>query len=235
LSSELISASLIQPLTFNPQTARILLADDNADMRDYVGRLLGQQYEVVAVADGVEALAAIRQSAVGHQKIPDLVLTDVMMPNLDGLGLLQALRADPQTREIPIILLSARAGEAARIEGLTAGADDYLTKPFSARELLVRVEATLKLARLRREAMQREQTLRLAAETAQQQVETILSSIRDGFYVLDLDWCFTYVNARFCEIVAMPPTEILGRSIWDLFPPALDTRPPAKVSSDRLL
>jgi len=130
------------------QRSRILLADDNADMRDYIKRLLSQQYEVQTVADGAAALVATQQ------QVPDLVLTDVMMPKLDGFGLLQALRADPQTQEIPIILLSARAGEEARIEGLAAGADDYLTKPFSAKELLARVEATLKLAHLRQEAAQ---------------------------------------------------------------------------------
>jgi CheY-like chemotaxis protein len=122
---------------------RILLADDNADMRDYVKRLLSQQYEVEAVRDGVAALAAVRQ------QLPDLVLTDVMMPELDGFELLRELRADPQTKELPIILLSARAGEESRIEGIEAGADDYLIKPFSARELLARVEANLKLAQLR--------------------------------------------------------------------------------------
>lgn len=198
-------------------SARILLADDNADMRDYVRRLLSQQYEVEAVSDGLAALSAVRQ------QVPDLILTDVMMPNLDGFGLLQALRSNPQTREVPIILLSARAGEEARIEGLAAGADDYLIKPFSARELLARVEATLKLAQLRREATQQEQALRLEAEAAKQQVETILSSIRDGFYVLDRDWRFTYVNDRYCEMVGMQRAEILGQNVWALFPDAVDT------------
>ncbi|HEY9735903.1 MAG TPA: response regulator, partial [Trichocoleus sp.] len=127
-------------------SARILLADDNADMRDYLKRLLGQQYAVTAVADGEAALAAI------HQQVPDLLLTDVMMPGLDGFELLKSLRGDPTTQDLPVILLSARAGEEARIEGLAAGADDYLTKPFSARELLARVEASLKLVRLRQEA-----------------------------------------------------------------------------------
>uniref|UniRef100_A0ACD5GZN0 ATP-binding protein n=1 Tax=Desertifilum tharense IPPAS B-1220 TaxID=1781255 RepID=A0ACD5GZN0_9CYAN len=156
LSRELTPQSAIQTTTYspqersanNPQMPRIVLADDNADMRDYVRRLLNQQYAVEAVSDGVAALSAIRR------QVPDLVLTDVMMPNLDGFGLLQAIRSDPQTREVPIIMLSARAGEEAQIEGLEAGADDYLIKPFSARELLVRVEAMLKLAQLRREAAQ---------------------------------------------------------------------------------
>ncbi|MCB9947423.1 MAG: response regulator [Rhodospirillaceae bacterium] len=126
--------------------ARILWADDNADMRAYVERLLGRQYDVQAVPDGQAALAAARADP------PDLVLADVMMPRLDGLGLLRALRDDDATRAIPIILLSARAGEDARIAGLTAGADDYLTKPFAARELIARVEAQLNMLRIRREA-----------------------------------------------------------------------------------
>jgi signal transduction histidine kinase len=124
---------------------RILWADDNADMRDYVGRLLSQHYDVTAVADGTAALMAARAAP------PDLVLSDVMMPGLDGFGLLRELRAEERTRTIPVVLLSARAGEESAIEGLHAGADDYLFKPFSARELLARVGTHLELARLRRE------------------------------------------------------------------------------------
>jgi signal transduction histidine kinase len=123
---------------------RILWADDNADMRDYVARLLASEYEVVAVGDGAAAL----ESALGDP--PDLVLSDVMMPELDGFGLLQVLRSDPRTRTVPVILLSARAGEEAALEGLHAGADDYLVKPFSARELLARVRTHLQLGHLRR-------------------------------------------------------------------------------------
>jgi signal transduction histidine kinase len=124
---------------------RILWADDNADMRNYVGRLLATHYEVTAVSDGAQALTAARAAP------PELILTDVMMPVLDGFGLLRELRADERTRTIPIILLSARAGEESAVEGLQAGADDYLVKPFSARELLARVRTHLELAQLRRE------------------------------------------------------------------------------------
>ncbi len=123
---------------------RILWADDNADMRDYVGRLLADRYDVLAVPDGVRALAAARE------KCPDLVLTDIMMPGLDGIGLLRELRADARMRGIPVILLSARAGEESAVEGLEACADDYLAKPFSAHELLARVRTHLGLARVRR-------------------------------------------------------------------------------------
>ena len=125
---------------------RILLADDNADMREYVKRLLGAHYEVVAVSNGKEALHSALTSP------PDLILSDVMMPELDGFGLLKTLRAHAESKTIPVVLLSARAGEESRLEGLEAGADDYLIKPFTSRELLARVTAHLSLRRLRMEA-----------------------------------------------------------------------------------
>jgi signal transduction histidine kinase len=128
------------------QRSRILLADDNADMRDYVERLLGTQYEVSTAEDGEVALEILRRER------PDLVLSDVMMPRLDGYGLLAAIRTEPRLRDLPVILVSARAGDEARVEGLDAGADDYLVKPFVARELLARVRSNLELARIRREA-----------------------------------------------------------------------------------
>ncbi|NHC33777.1 response regulator [Scytonema millei VB511283] len=142
-AGEKIESTPAQPHTRTP--ARILLVDDNADMRGYLKRLLSQRWQVETAANGAISLAQIQQQP------PDLVLTDVIMPEMDGLQLLQALRADPQTKSIPIILLSARAGEEATIEGLAAGADDYLIKPFSARELMARVETHLQLARLRQE------------------------------------------------------------------------------------
>ena len=126
-----------------PGSARILLADDNADMRAYVARLLSDRWIVEEAADGAAALDAARASR------PALIVCDVMMPRLDGFELVRALRADPATRDIPVILLSARAGEEASIEGLEAGADDYIAKPFSARELRARVEAQLLRAEIR--------------------------------------------------------------------------------------
>jgi PAS domain S-box-containing protein len=126
--------------------ARVLWADDNTDMREYVARLLSRRFDVVAVADGQAALEVARSQP------PELVLTDVMMPRLDGVGLLRELRADPRLREIPVILLSARAGEEARVGGMAEGADDYLIKPFNSRELLARVEAHARMSQLRHEA-----------------------------------------------------------------------------------
>jgi signal transduction histidine kinase len=155
--------------------SRVLLAEDNADMRDYLQRLLAGAYRIECVADGEAALAsALRQS-------PDLVLTDVMMPRLDGFGLLKALRGNPQTTAIPVILLTARAGEESRVEGLAAGADDYLIKPFSARELVARVENQLALARLRRTA---EQQLRQSEE----RFRAFVSASSDVVYRMSPDW-----------------------------------------------
>ena len=133
------------PAPLPTSSARILLVDDNADMRDYVQRLLVARSQVKAAENGAVALAIMQNW------MPDLILSDVMMPELDGFGLLQAIRANPHTQGIPFILLSARAGVEAAIEGLEAGADDYLIKPFSGRELMARVNINLQMARLRQE------------------------------------------------------------------------------------
>jgi signal transduction histidine kinase/DNA-binding response OmpR family regulator len=164
------------------ERARILLADDNADMRDYVRHLLGRGYDVEAVADGEAALAALAR------RLPDLVLSDVMMPRLDGLGLLKRLRTDPRTSTLPIILLSARAGGEAQVEGLQMGADDYLIKPFSARELLARVAANLETARIRRNALK-------AAEASEARLAAVLQQLPVGVGVTDQDGRMVISNA----------------------------------------
>jgi PAS domain S-box-containing protein len=196
---------------------RVLVADDNADMRQYLRRLLGGAYDVEEAADGEVALA------VARERPPDLVLADVMMPELDGFALLRELRGDARTRTIPVVLLSARAGEESRVEGLAAGADDYLVKPFSARELLARVGAHLEMARVRREAARRENTLRAEARQAQEQAAAILESIRDGFIALDGEWRFTYVNAEAERINGMRREDLIGKNQWEVFPATLGT------------
>jgi signal transduction histidine kinase len=124
--------------------ARILVVDDNADLRDYVRGLLSDDYDVHAATDGLDAIERMRA------RRPDLVLSDVMMPRLDGLGLVRAVRDDPAVRDVPIVLLSARAEGESTVEGFEAGADDYLVKPFTARELKARVRTHLELSRMRR-------------------------------------------------------------------------------------
>ena len=197
---------------------RILWADDNADMRQYVRRLLGERYDVEAVPDGEAALEAARA------RPPDLVLSDVMMPRLDGFGLLNALRADPATRAIPVILLSARAGEESRVEGLEAGADDYLVKPFSARELLARVGANLEMARVRREAGER--------------VTHLMESIPDGLITLDREWRYTFVNTPAEPLLGRPRSDLLGKCVWDEYPSGVGTeveRQLRRAAADRVM
>ncbi len=169
------------PRFANTFGARVILADDNADMRAYVEELLKPAYRVETVADGEAALDAARRER------PDLILTDVMMPRLNGFGLLAAIRDDASLRSVPVVILSARAGEESRIEGFDAGADDYLVKPFSARELIARVGALLELTNIRRDA---ENALRL--RTAQ--FETLLNEAPLGVYLVDSDFRIREAN-----------------------------------------
>ena len=125
----------------------VVLADDNADMREYVQRILSPQFTVITARDGQDALEKMLICR------PDLLLTDVMMPHLDGFSLLKLVRETPELRQVPVILLSANAGEESKVEGLEAGADDYLVKPFSARELLARVDSNIRIAKDRVAAM----------------------------------------------------------------------------------
>ena len=145
--------------------AHVLIADDNTDMRQYLTRLLTPYYQISNATNGQEALEFIRTQR------PDLLLSDVMMPALDGLELLTVIRNDPELRTLPVILLSARAGEEARVEGLNAGADAYLIKPFAAQELIARVSATLELSALRQESLRIERAAREHVEQARQQLE----------------------------------------------------------------
>ena len=193
---------------------RVLLADDNADMREYVSRLLRPGYEVIAVTDGEAALAAVR-----HQPV-DLILSDVMMPKLGGFELLEAVRADPRLASIPVILLSARAGEEATVEGLEAGADDYLVKPFSARELLARVTGTLALARTRRELNEK---LRVSDE----RFRAVQDASPDGFVVLEalrdengeiVDFQWLYMNEATAQLIGQPREFFIGRRLLDVHP-----------------
>jgi len=151
-----------EPIAPGIETAarpRIVIADDNADMRAYLARMLQKSYDVDAYADGKQALEAIRR------RLPDIVITDVMMPAMSGFELLAALRADERSRTLPIVMVSARAGEEARVEGIEAGADDYLIKPFSARELLARVRTQWALAQMRQQAARHgERVARLEGE-----------------------------------------------------------------------
>ncbi|HEY7914218.1 MAG TPA: ATP-binding protein [Blastocatellia bacterium] len=190
-----VTSSPLHP--FTPSHSRILLADDNADMREYVRRLLKHRWEVEAVPNGMAALAAARE------RLPDLVIADVMMPEMDGFELLREIRADERMREVPVILLSARAGEESRVEGLEAGASDYLAKPFSARELMARVHTHLEMARMRRESARREQQLR----HSERLYRAIGESINYGIWVCEASGKNIYASESFLKLVGLTQEE----------------------------
>jgi signal transduction histidine kinase/DNA-binding response OmpR family regulator len=183
---------------------RILLVDDNADMREYVGRLLRKHWLVDTACDGLEALA------IAQRQVPALVLTDVMMPILDGFGLLRALRADARTRAVPVLMLSARAGEESRIEGLAQGADDYLIKPFSAKELIARVGTHLLLGQLRR-----------ATEIERNRLSSLIDHAPAAIAVLrGADFIYELANAPYEALVQRHG--IVGKSLVEVFPEVQD-------------
>ena len=166
--------------------ATMLVVDDNADMREYVMRVLADKnpdWQLLAAGDGLEALAVI-----GRQK-PDLILSDVMMPNLDGFGLLKVLKNNPRTAAIPVIMLSARAGEEATLAGLRKGADDYLVKPFSARELVARVRTQLEITRTRQDHTELKE-----AEEELKKFKVISDHAFDAFILMREDGTFAYLN-----------------------------------------
>ena len=188
---------------------RVLVADDNADMRDYLVRLLRQHWIVEAAPDGARALAAARA------RPPDLILSDAMMPNLDGFGLLREVRADPKLSHVPVILLSARAGEESRIEGLEAGADDYLVKPFTAKELLARLGAHLEAARLRRAA----ETERNRLRSLLGQLPAIVNFVRGPDLVVEF--------AHPMTVQALGGRELVGKPLVEAIPEFRDQEYPA--------
>ncbi|QBE62233.1 ATP-binding protein [Pseudoduganella lutea] len=207
-----------------PDRPRVVLADDNADMREYVTRVLREGgYQVHAVGNGAAALAAIRGGP-----LPELVLSDVMMPDMDGFALLAALRADPATAGVVMVLLSARAGTEARAEGLAAGADDYMVKPFSARELRARVDGAVALGRQRREAARREQALhvqmeaergRMALRDSEAHLTSLYEQTAAGVAEANANGVLVRVNDRYCEIVGRPREELLGKHFNRLVDP----------------
>ncbi|MCW2717211.1 SpoIIE family protein phosphatase [Pseudonocardia sp.] len=176
----------LSPVDAGPAAgATVLVVEDNADLRAFLARLLEPHYTVRLAADGRAALDRIAES------VPDLVLTDVMMPGVDGFALLTAMRADPATATTPVVVLSARAGEEAAIEGLGAGADDYVVKPFSSHDLLARVRSNIALSRLRNH------------ETSWRRA--LVAALQDGFYVIDDDDAVIEVNDAFGAILGYGP------------------------------
>ena len=193
---------------------RILLADDNSDMREYVKRLLSPQYEVEVVSDGDAAVQSARENR------PALILSDVMMPRLGGFGLLDKVRNDPSLQNVPVILLSARAGEEARVEGLDAGADDYLIKPFSARELLARVSSHLAIARLRSKVAEHERERRAQAEVERNRIHEMFMQVPSAIGILSgPEHRWTFLNPEFLRVTRRARAEdFIGKTVRESRP-----------------
>ncbi len=214
LPSEMSIPATSAPLHPNPhdvwirpdgKRVRILLADDNADMREYVSRLLNTHCDVEAVPNGEAALEA------AYLQPPDLILSDIMMPRMDGFQLLSILRQDPTLKTTPVILLSARAGEEARVEGLQAGANDYLVKPFNAPELLARIQSNLNL--------ELQQALYLLRES-EERFRLLVSGVRDyAIFMLDPNGYITTWNEGAKRIKGYASQEIIGQHFSIFYPP----------------
>ncbi|MRW82735.1 response regulator [Pseudoduganella sp. FT26W] len=181
---------------------RILIADDNNDMRAYLKSLLDPHADVTISADGEAAFERLL-----HEPC-DLLLSDVMMPRLDGFGLIARIRGTESLRNLPVILLSARAGEEAKIEGLQAGADDYLVKPFSTNELLARVLRQVTLARERQQQRQ-DALLREAYFHALIDASPVI------LWTTDADGETTYLSQRWYDYTGRTPEQDLGHGWLD--------------------
>ncbi len=177
----------------------VILADDNADMRQYVQRLLSRQFRVITATDGEEAFEKV------VQKSPDLLITDVMMPKVSGFELLRRIRNHPDVKNLPVIFLSARSGEEAKVEGLDAGADDYLVKPFSAKELLARVEGNIKIAQSRIAAEKRMRDV-----IRQMPVATTL--LRGPEFIIEI------VNEKGVELWGREYEEVINQPLLEVLP-----------------
>lgn len=196
------------PTKGKPLQGRVLVVDDNADMRDYLERLLGPRWEVESAADGMRALE------VAARFHPDVVLADVMMPGVDGFELLKRIRGHADLRHTPVVLLTARTGEGAAIDGLLAGADDYVAKPFSPRELVARIAAAVERARAD-----------AALRKSEEKYRKLFHSIDEGFCIMEVlfDGQGKAVDYRFLEMnpVFVAQTgfgDVTGKTMRELAP-----------------
>jgi PAS domain S-box-containing protein len=187
--------------TLNGARDRILIADDNGDLRAYVSRLLADDYDVVTVRNGAEALRAAREERF------DLIVSDAMMPEMDGFELLATLKEDPTLARIPFIMLSARAGEEAAIEGLTLGADAYLSKPFTSEELLARVHAHLNSAAVRERAMSE-------LRTSEERFRTLATSLPHVVIETDPSGSVTFLSDAYAAYTGVA-TKLGGDIAWE--------------------
>jgi PAS domain S-box-containing protein len=200
----------------NANKPHILFVEDEVTVRDHLAAKLSDEYRVVTASDGKEALLAIMRAK------PDLVVADVMMPDLDGIELLKTLRSTPQTQTLPVLLISGRAPDEMRIEGFELGADEYLAKPYTERELRARIRSMLRSVAMRREATRRE-AHDAALQQATAERAALLESITHPFYALDSRWQFIYINQRALDYLGKSRDEVIGKTVWDIVPASRGT------------
>jgi PAS domain S-box-containing protein len=184
--------------------ARILVAEDDNTFRHVLEMLLGEHWTVEAFADGRKVLDAARKGT------PDLVLADLLMAGLDGFGLVRELRGDAATRAVPVIVITGLTEEAARIKALEAGANDFLIKPFSNRELLLRVSTHLEMAALRREGAEREKEAYTRA---------ILEGALEAVVATDARGHITFWNPQAERVFGRGREEAMGRAFAEVVLP----------------
>jgi PAS domain S-box-containing protein len=205
----------------NATPASVLVVDDNADMRDYLTRLLGVTWNVIEARTGDEAL-----ELAGRER-PGIILAGAMTPKMDGFALLRRIRSDPAMERTPVILVTARAGENSAIEGMLAGADDYIVKPFSARELLARVDAQLKLSQVRRSAD-------LAVRASEERLRRVLETERVGVLFFDQSGTLVDANDVFLQISGYTRAEVdNGELHWQTMTPP-EWMPTSEKEMERL-
>ena len=205
---------------------RILFVEDEVTLGRHLAQELSDEYVVDTAANGVEALQAVLR------RKPDLIVTDIVMPMMDGVELLRILRAEPGTQSLPVLLISGRAEEAQRIEGFREGADGYLAKPYSVRELRALVGSMLLGADQRAQAARKE-ARKEAEQLALADRAALLESITDAFYALDHQLRFTYVNRRALDYFQRAREALLGRGITEVFPVLRGT--PLEAHLERVL
>jgi CheY-like chemotaxis protein len=177
----------------------ILVVDDNADMRQHLKSLLAKTYRIETAANGMEALHKVKE------KIPSLILSDIMMPILNGADLLREIKSNPVTKNIPVILLTARAGEESKIEGFEMGADDYLVKPFSSIELLSRIRTQLRVSSLKK--------------TAEHNMYNVFNQAPVAIAVFKgKDLICEFANDPYLEIVKKQKSSFIGKPLFDALP-----------------
>jgi PAS domain S-box-containing protein len=194
---------------------RLLFVEDEAVLREHLAERLSDQYIVDTAGNGNDALLAVMRAK------PALVVTDIVMPDMDGVELLKTLRQTPGTRGIPVLLISGRAADEHRIEGFEQGADGFLPKPYTERELRALIGSMLRSAHSRAESAGRD-AREQAEQRAMAERATLLEGIADGFYALDRELRFTYVNQRALDFYGKARSQLLGMRFWEVFPTARD-------------